>query len=145
MFENLKIFSMASALAQHGAARQSIVAENIANADTPGYRARDVADFAVAYDPGPSNDLAVGRADGRTAQTKGLQATRPGHQFEGEASYSAAPREVYRPGAESPNGNNVSIENEIFAAAEASSDHQKALAVYRSALSVLRSSINAGR
>ena len=33
----------------------------------------------------------------------------------------------------------------IFAAAEASSDHQKALAVYRSALTVLRSSINAGR
>ena len=134
MFENLKIFSMASALAQHGAARQSIVAENIANADTPGYRARDVASFAVAYDVGNSNGPA------------GLQATRPGHHFAGEAeSYSAAPREVYRPGAESPNGNNVSIENEIFAAAEASSDHQKALAVYRSALSVLRSSINAGR
>ena len=134
MFENLKIFSMASALAQHGAARQSIVAENIANADTPGYRARDVASFAVAYDVGSANGPAR------------LQATRPGHHFAGEAeSYTAAPREVYRPGAESPNGNNVSIENEIFAAAEASSDHQKALAVYRSALTVLRSSINAGR
>ncbi|MCB1359255.1 MAG: FlgB family protein [Maritimibacter sp.] len=134
MFENLKIFSMASALAQHGAARQSIVAENIANADTPGYRARDVASFAVTYDVGSANGPAH------------LQATRPGHHFAGEAeSYTAAPREVYRPGAESPNGNNVSIENEIFAAAEASSDHQKALAVYRSALTVLRSSINAGR
>ena len=107
MFENLKIFSMASALAQHGAARQSIVAENIANADTPGYRARDVASFAVAYDVGSANGPAH------------LQATRPGHHFAGEAeSYTAAPREVYRPGAESPNGNNVSIENEIFAAAE---------------------------
>jgi len=130
MFENLKIFSMASALAQHGAARQAIVAENIANADTPGYRARDVASFAESYDSGPST---------------GLRASRPGHHFEGEASYSLAPREVYRPGAASPNGNTVSIENEIFSAAEASSDHQKALAVYRSALSVLRTSISGQR
>ncbi len=123
MFENLKIFSMASALAQHGATRQSVVAENIANADTPGYRARDVASFAESYDPAPAT---------------GLNATRPGHRFAGEAPYAAAPREVYRPGAESPNGNNVSIENEIFSAAEASGDHQKALAIYRSALTVLR-------
>ncbi|HCQ65911.1 MAG TPA: flagellar biosynthesis protein FlgB [Rhodobacteraceae bacterium] len=127
MFENLKIFSMASALAQHGATRQTVVAENIANADTPGYRARDVASFADSYASRP---------------TTGLQATRPGHRFDGEASYSAAPREIFRPGAESPNGNNVSIENEIFAAAEASSDHRKALAVYRSALTVLRTSIS---
>ena len=130
MFENLKIFSMASALAQHGATRQAVVAENIANADTPGYRARDVASFADSYDPGPSN---------------GLQATRAGHRFDGEASYSAAQREIYRPGAESPNGNNVSIENEIFSAGEASGDHQKALAVYRSALTVLRTSISGQR
>jgi flagellar basal-body rod protein FlgB len=128
MLENLKIFSMASALAQHGAARQAIVAENVANADTPGYRARDVASFADSYDPGPA---------------RGLHATRPGHRFEGEATYTTRPREVYRPGAESPNGNTVSIENEIFAATEASSDHRKALAVYKSALSVLRTAASA--
>jgi len=127
MFENLQIFSMASALAKHGAARQAIVAENIANADTPGYRARDVASFAESYSAG---------------STDSLFATRPGHRFEGEPGFAAGPREVYRPGAESPNGNNVSIENEIFAAAEASSDHQKALAVYRSALTVLRTSLS---
>ncbi len=127
MFENLEIFSMASALAKHGAARQSVVAENIANADTPGYRARDVASFADTYEPGPAN---------------GLLATRPGHRFEGEAHFTSTPREVERPGAESPNGNNVSIENEIFAATQASSDHRKALAVYQSALTVLRTSLS---
>ncbi len=130
MFENLKIFSMASALAQHGASRQAVVAENIANADTPGYRARDLVSFSDAYKASPN---------------AGLQATRPGHHFPGEARHAAEPREVYRPGAESPNGNTVSIENEIFAATEASGDHRKALAVYKSALTVLRSSINAGR
>ena len=130
MFENLKIFSMASALAQHGAARQSIVAENIANADTPGYRARDAASFAASYETGPG---------------QGLTATRPGHVFAGEAEYSAEAKAVYRPGAASPNGNNVSIEQEMFAAAEAAGDHQKALAIYRSALTVLRTSLSGGK
>jgi len=82
-----------------------------------------VTSFAESYDVGPANRL---------------QATRPGHHFEGEAHFASSSREVYRPGAASPNGNNVSIENEIFSAAQASSDHQKALAVYRTALSVLR-------
>ncbi len=123
MYENLKIFSMASAMARHGAARQAVIAENIANADTPGYRARDVAQFSDSYD----RELGVG-----------LQATRPGHYFANEAEHSANVHEVYRPGAESPNGNTVSIENEIFSAAEAFSEHNKALAVYRTALSVLR-------
>ncbi len=127
MFENLDIFSMASALAKHGAARQALVAENLANADTPGYRARDAASFAETYDPRPDD---------------GLLATRPGHRFDGESRYDAHLREVYRTGAESPNGNTVSIENEIFAATEASSDHRKALAVYKSALSVLRTSLS---
>ena len=110
------------------AARLRHVSENIANADTPGYRARDVASFAESYDPGPAS---------------ALQATRPGHRFQDEMRYSAALREVYRPGAQSPNGNNVSIENEIFSATEASSDHNKALAVYRTALSVLRTAASA--
>jgi septal ring-binding cell division protein DamX len=39
MFDRLEIFSLASAQARHAAARQAVVAQNIANSDTPGYRA----------------------------------------------------------------------------------------------------------
>ena len=127
MFENLLIFSMAGALAQHGAARQGVIAENIANADTPGYRARDVASFAETY----TRDLG-----------DGLRTTRAGHSFAGDASHAARAREVYRAGAASPNGNSVSLEQEIFAAAEAQSDHDRALAIYRWALTVLRTSLS---
>ena len=49
MFEGLEIFQLAGATARHAAARQAVVAQNIANADTPGYRARDVADFAETW------------------------------------------------------------------------------------------------
>ena len=45
MFEKLEIFRMAHAMSVHAGARQSVVAQNIANADTPGYAARDVRPF----------------------------------------------------------------------------------------------------
>lgn len=44
------IFQLASQHAEWLAARQSLTAANIANADTPGYRARDVAPFESVLD-----------------------------------------------------------------------------------------------
>ena len=43
---DINVLSLASALAAHASARQQVIAENVAHADTPGYRARDIADFA---------------------------------------------------------------------------------------------------
>ncbi|HHS94299.1 MAG TPA: FlgB family protein [Rhodobacterales bacterium] len=124
MFEKLELFSMAQAMAKHAAARQSVIAQNVANADTPGYRARDIAAFAESY---------------RSAGDGGMRATRPGHVFAGKGPY-APPQATtaLRPEAAAPNGNNVSIEQEIFAAAEANSEHDRALAIYKSAMTILR-------
>ena len=47
MDHNLNILRLASNLAAHSSARQVVITENIAHADTPGYRARDVADFTT--------------------------------------------------------------------------------------------------
>lgn len=128
MFEKMKIFATAGAMARHAAQRQAVIAENIANADTPGYRARDLVSFSEVMN-GP--------------KPVAMRATRPGH-FSGSDRVGTAPQAetVLRPGATSPNGNSVSIEREMFAGAEAMADHERALAVYRSALSVLRTSIN---
>lgn len=49
MFNNLEILGLAQARARHAAARQAQVATNVANADTPGYRARDVASFDQVF------------------------------------------------------------------------------------------------
>ncbi|ACL59392.1 flagellar basal body rod protein [Methylobacterium nodulans ORS 2060] len=49
--------------AQHLSARQATVAGNIANADTPGYRARDVVPFRpIPVCVGPPSRLRFGRA-----------------------------------------------------------------------------------
>ncbi len=56
--DSLSLFRLASERMQWLSARQKVISENIANADTPGYRARDVTSFdgylsAVAHD-GPA-------------------------------------------------------------------------------------------
>ena len=119
MFDRLEIFALASARAQHAAARQAVVARNIANADTPGYRARDVSSFDETW---RALQDRVGRAD-RTGDTglpvRTLDAGTPA----------------------SPNGNTVSLELEMLRGIEAQRAHSRALQIYGSAMSILRTSI----
>ncbi len=124
MFENPEVLRMASASAAHAAARLSLTARNVANADTPGYRATDLQDFASSY-----------QADG----AQELRATRRGHLT--GASGNLTERQVQLTGAMSPNGNSVSLEEEMMRAATIRQDHDQALAIYKSALSLLRTSL----
>lgn len=123
MFERLLISRMAGALASHAAGRQSVIARNVANADTPGYKAMEVTPFAdLVADPGPR-----------------LAATRPGHLGDDGALPGA---ESFRRGGEaSPNGNDVSIEEEMIAAAETRQSQDMALGIYRSVSAIMRSSL----
>lgn len=126
MFENLEIMSMAQAMARHAALRQNIVSQNIANADTPGYRARDVSPFSQIYGSG--------------AET-GMAATRAGHLT---AEGGASPRISRLDTDLSPNGNSVSLEAEMVKAVEIRRQHDRALAIYKSSMNVLRASLGRG-
>ena len=125
MFQSLDIFRMAGGLAEHAAARQALIAQNIANADTPGYRATELPRFSAAM-----ND----------SQSTAMRHTRSGHV----AGTGTGPQN-YRPelsaGAAAPNGNTVSIETEMMRATEVRHQHELALSVYKSALGILRSSL----
>jgi flagellar basal-body rod protein FlgB len=55
MFERLNVSMMAHALAGHSSTRQSAIAQNVAHADTPGYRARDLPSFADIWQASGSN------------------------------------------------------------------------------------------
>lgn len=124
MFENkVQVLTMARAMAAHAAARQGIIARNMANADTPGYRAADMPEFATLYRP-PS--------DG------GLRATRKGH-LAGGTTVAFSP--VAGSGAYGPNGNSVSIEAEMARAVETRQQHDMALAIYSSLSGVVRTAL----
>lgn len=122
MFEKLQIFRMAHAMAQHAGARQSVLARNMANADTPGYAARDVAPFAETYSGG-----------GGFAP----RATRPGHFGDTAGGHAVQIRDA-ADGQTDPNGNSVSLEQEMLKSVEVKRQHDRALAIYKSSLTVLR-------
>lgn len=129
MFEKLEIFGMAAGLARHAVARQSAIAANVANADTPGYRARDVADFQSSW---------------RAAHAEsGMRASRAGH-LDADAG-TVAFRMIDRPGPSAPNGNTVSLETEMVKATEVRQHHEVALSIYKTSLDILRSSLGRGR
>lgn len=129
MLTELPVIKLASALARHASARHRVIAENSANADTPGYRARDVRAFnqhiKEAFTP---------------------RATRPGHVGSNQSDGFRLPQVIEDPSSPpSINGNSVSIEAEMIKAAESRGQHAMAQAIYRKAHDLLRLSIGRGR
>ncbi|MBZ4689723.1 MAG: flgB [Cereibacter sp.] len=125
MFQKPDILKMADAMAAHAGGRMGVIAANVANADTPGYKAQDLPEFASAYDE-------AGR----------LRITRPGHRA--SAQDPTLPVAVTPGGAEAPNGNSVSLEAEMVRAVEVKQQHEMALAIYQSASRLLRTSLGRG-
>ncbi len=129
MFERLDILRMAQGLAAHSTDRQAVVARNVANADTPGFRAHDLASFSDIY-----------QADGDLA----LRQTREGHNAARLPEPGTA-RAIDAGGQASPNGNTVSLEAEMVRAVEVKRGHDMALAVYRTSLDLMRTALGRGR
>lgn len=136
MTTDLTILSMAKGLAAHASTRQTLVTQNVANADTRSYRAQDLKPFAEVYENmnGPAAE-----------QTAFLAAaSRPGHAGFGEAAAqpsAAAAFQVARIGADSPNGNSVSLEDQMVRGAEAKAHHDMALGVLRKSMDLIRMSL----
>ena len=127
MFKNLNLLDLASQMARHAAARHQVIAENVANADTPGYRARDIKEFQSFVN------------DGFTPR-----ATRPEHMGAAEGRIRPPQaEELALPSA--PNGNTVSIEDQAMRAVEAQGQHALALAIYSKSIDILRIGLGRAR
>ena len=128
MFDTPYVMKLAQNLARHSGARQAQIAKNIANADTPGYRARDIVEFSDSFQKPGGSDVKTTRARHMTA-----------------SSFSSAFRTEDIGGEAAPNGNNVSVEVEMARGSDAKSAHELALTVYKSSLDILRTSLGRGR
>jgi flagellar basal-body rod protein FlgB len=126
MLENLDLFRMSAAMARHAGQKQALTAQNIANVNSPGYVARDLPEFRQSYLP--AGDAAMPRA----TRVRHLHGALPG---------SPLPAAQEQRAAQSIDGNQVSLEVEMLRAVDAKRQHDRALAIYRSGLSVLRTTI----
>jgi len=98
----VNLFDLATRQSQWLAVRQSAIASNIANANTPGYTANDVEPFEKVLD--------------RTAVT--LAATQAGHlgAEKSNAGFNVKPKEAT--GSIMPSKNTVVLEDELMKAGE---------------------------
>lgn len=103
--------------------RQTVLAGNVANADTPAYRPRDLHPFVAM----------IRRGGAAAAVTR----THAGHLAPAEPSGGVARR-----GAESsPNGNAVSLDEQALKIAETDGAHALATAVHRRWNGMLRTAL----
>lgn len=114
MAHSVSLLDLSSNMARHAATRHSLISQNIANSDTPGYKAQDVADFAEV--------MKTQRLTGPDAALDPLAA-------------------MDRPSVGSPNGNTVSLEDELMRAAKSQHDHELAVSIYKSTLSMMKTAV----
>jgi len=126
VFNDLNVFQTAHALAVHAGQRQAVVAQNVANADTPGYAVRDIAPFA---------DMLSTRGS-----DAGMRASRASH-LNGVAEGALKWESKTPVAAPDPNGNSVSLETEMLKGVDIKRQHDLALTIYKSSLNILRTSL----
>jgi flagellar basal-body rod protein FlgB len=107
--------------------RQGVLAQNVANADTPGWKARDLKPFDAVLTSKPP----------MTAST--LVQTAPMH-LAGTLPDAASAGMVQR-GEQAPDGNAVALDEQMMKIAKTDTDHEMVSAIYRSYLGMFRTAL----
>lgn len=116
MFKNTQILSLVSAMADHATRQHAVIADNIANSDTPGYQSRTIADFSDIFKKAKAENMSLGTAVAR-------------------AEISTEPMTL------TPDGNGVSLDDQMMLSAKAKADHDLALAIYKKNLDLLKMTV----
>ncbi|WP_166417173.1 FlgB family protein [Cochlodiniinecator piscidefendens] len=128
MLNKIELFRMAGAMTEHSSERHQMIARNIANADTPGYQARDLVSFSDTYERSDTGGAA-------------LRSTRSGHMDFVGGGVGAEYGTYLTHEDSNPNGNTVSLETEMMRSTENRFQHDMALSIYKTSLGILRSSL----
>lgn len=111
--EPLYLFGLASTEARWLAIRQAAVAENIANANTPGYKALEIAPFGEVYD----------------AASLQMAATNPEHLSPDPFDLASVSEKDAAPWEVTYSGNSVSLEQEMLNANEVNRSYSLNMAI----------------
>lgn len=122
-FSNIPLFSVMRSKLTYMSERQGVLAQNIANVDTPGYRAMDVSapDFSKMV-----------------AHKLQMTATNAHHMGGGKASGSFKHEPRKNTDELNPVGNNVVIEEEMAKVAANQAEYQKVINLYGKAISMFK-------
>ena len=150
--EDISLFQVLKAKLDYTAERQRLIAQNVANADTPGYAPSDLKPFtfetamknAVAL--APAGQSAIGGLSSTGAPSMGgagLALTNPGHMV-GLSSPPGNWKPLVLPDSEARvDGNQVVLEDQMAKLTEARLDHEAAVTFYQQSLTLLRTAAKA--
>ncbi len=119
-------------------ARQKVLAENIANSDTPGFTPRDV-------DPDSFKNLLDAARSGKKTAAITLRTSDPRHIASSRATGSAmaaSVKMIKSPDSETTlNGNSVVLEEQVAELADTRMRYEMAVGLYQKSVSLLRLAI----
>lgn len=132
---DIPILSMLRTRMQWAQERQRVLAENVANADMPNYRARDLAPLKFET----PNQMA-----GAPLTTVSLMRTESGH-LAGIGQEASPFRTQNESNYElSPTGNGVNLEQEMMKVAANQMDYQAVTALYTRSLGLIKTALGKG-
>lgn len=123
---------------RHLGLRQRVIAENIANGDTPGYKARtvDAPDFGSLVGVASGARTVVRPTVSVTSGMAALGAQQPrganGVRLDSKVTETK------------PDGNNVTLEDQLLALGQAQADYAAMTSIYRKQMGLLRTAIGRG-
>ncbi|MCV0424759.1 MAG: flagellar basal body rod protein FlgB [Roseibium sp.] len=129
-FTELPLFQALKSKMQWHQTRQSVLAENIANSDTPGYMSRDVKSYSF--------EDHVGMHNGGVAPA----ITKAGHIGGGISTTGKVKAEERESFEITPSGNSVNLEEQMMKITQNQMDFQAATSLYTKGLGLIRTALS---
>ncbi len=111
-------------------ARQSVLAENVANADTPGFRANSIVAFELPDSTGVAGPGRLTPVSTNSAHMAGFADTASQWGTDDDDTFEVE-----------PSGNSVVIEEEMMKVAETQIDYQMAAGLYARSIGILKTAL----
>lgn len=124
---------------KHLSERQRVIAQNIANSETPGFKARDMAEpnFAGLLAAQDTGKPSVARP--RVTISSGMSALGARQAMGGNILLDANTSET------KPDGNNVALEDQLLKMGQIQADFATMTSIYRKQLGLLKTAIGKGQ
>jgi len=126
---DIPVFQALKSKMQWHQARQGVLAENVANSDTPTYEARELKDFSFADHIGKQS-FGISTATTKNSHLSGM-ITSSGAEAENVDSFEVT-----------PSGNNVVLEEQMMKVTQNQMDFQAATTLYSRGLGLIRAALS---
>ncbi len=140
MLEGIDLLQLAGERMRYLTDRQSVISRNVANADTPGYKARDLTPFSF-------HSTLLRTGSGMTSAQPPLALVRTSAAHLGQTAEGSTPRidSSAKAYGEKPDGNTVSIEEQMVKSADVANAFDLATTAYTKSIGLMKIGIDSGR